>query len=99
MGYEEKTTQKKRILSELQKGRKITQINLPKYLNLLGYDIEYNNNIIDAIAELGVANLPARIYGLRQDGYSIKSEDVKIKNRYGEKSHYVVYSLEESFNG
>lgn len=94
-GYEEKQTQKKRLLEVLKAGKKVTQIDLGYYLRLR--DSYYNyfkpeTNIVDAIAELGIANLPARIWGLKKDGYNILVEDVKVKGRYGD-THYAVYSL------
>lgn len=97
-GYEEKQTQKARLLKVLKEGKKVTQIDLPYYLelrknstNLFG-GRKPKSEYIDAIAELGIANLPARIYGLKADGYDIKTEDVKIKGRFGS-THFAVYSL------
>lgn len=94
-GYEEKQTQKERLLKVLKEGKKVTQIDLKYYLDLRN---SYFNpfppktNVVDAIAELGIANLPARIFGLKADGYDIKTEDIKIKGRFGS-THYAVYSL------
>lgn len=94
-GYEEKQTQKKRLLEVLKAGKKVTQIDLQYYLKLRNSYFNPNppkTDVVDAIAELGIANLPARIYGLKADGYDIKTEDVKIKGRFGN-THYAVYSL------
>lgn len=99
-GYEEKQTQKQRLLKVLQEGKKVCQVDLNYYLKLRS---EYFNpylkflkkpetNVVDAIAELGIANLPARIFNLKKDGYDIKVEDVKIKGRFCN-THYAVYSL------
>ena len=94
-GYEEKQTQKNRLLEVLKAGKKVTQIDLEYYLQLRS---NYFNpfppktDVIDAIAELGIANLPARIVGLKAEGYDIKTEDIKIKGRFGN-THYSVYSL------
>lgn len=97
-GYEDRQTQKARLLKVLKEGKKVTQIDLPYYLelrknstNLFG-GRKPKSEYIDAIAELGIANLPARIYGLKADGYDIKTEDVKIKGRFGS-THFAVYSL------
>lgn len=92
--YEKRPTQEKRVLSVLQKGKSISQINLQRYLQLLAGQpyIETNDNCVDAIADLGIANLPARIFGLKRDGWNILSETVHVKGRFG-KTHYVVYKL------
>lgn len=47
---------------------------------------------LDAMLDLGIANLPAVINRLRKDGYNIKTEKVKSKNRYGEPITYAKYS-------
>ena len=94
-GYEEKQTQKQRLLKVLQEGKKVCQIDLAYYLQLReSYFNPYppETNVVDAIAELGIANLPARIFNLKKDGYDIKVEDVKIKGRFCN-THYAVYSL------
>ena len=94
-GYEDRQTQKARLLKVLKEGKKVTQIDLKYYLQLRS---NYFNpfppktDVIDAIAELGIANLPARIFGLKAEGYDIKTEDIKIKGRFGN-THYAVYSL------
>lgn len=97
-GYEEKQTQKQRLLKVLQEGKKVCQIDLVYYLKLREnffnpYPLKKpETNIVDAIAELGIANLPARIFGLKKDGYDIKTEDIKVKGRFCN-THYVIYSL------
>lgn len=93
--YEEKNTQKARLLGVLKSGKKVTQIDLEYYLRLRNsYFNPYppKTDVVDAIAELGIANLPARIYCLKKDGYNIKTEDIKIVGRYGN-THYAIYSL------
>ena len=69
-GYEDKQTQKERLLKVLKEGKKVTQIDLPLYLELRKnrtnlFSRQPKSEYIDAIAELGIANLPARIYGLK----------------------------------
>jgi hypothetical protein len=49
----------------------------------------------EAMSELGVYRLASRITDLKKQGYSIKKETVKAKNRYGEIVHFAQYSLEE----
>lgn len=49
-----------------------------------------------AMADIGVANLPAVIDDLRHKvGVPIKTNIVKGTNRYGEKITYAKYSIEE----
>lgn len=94
MNFEEKTTQKQRLLKVLKSGKKVTQINLNRYLALLEHRIYLNiGGVVDAIAELGIANLPARIWNLRKEGYDIKSRKVECKGRYC-KTHYYEYYLD-----
>lgn len=48
-----------------------------------------------AIMEYGVTRISAKIFELRKQGYKIKTEKRKSKNRYGDKVCYGVYILEE----
>lgn len=94
--YEEKLSQKQRLLEVLKQGKKVCQIDLNLYLYYITSDIKYitnrsNNNIVDAIAELGIANLPARIFGLKKDGYDIKTEKISCKGRFCDTFYYVYY--------
>lgn len=52
----------------------------------------------EAMAEYGIARLASRISDLRKQGVAITAEIVKGKNRYGEKTHYAVYTLAEGEN-
>lgn len=54
-----------------------------------------NGAITSAIAfsELGIIQLPKRIWNLKRRGYKIKTEWREGKNRYGEKVRYCAYSL------
>lgn len=47
----------------------------------------------EAMTELGVYRLASRINDLKRDGYEIKKETVKGKNRYGETVRFAQYSL------
>lgn len=51
--------------------------------------------ITSAIAynELGIIQLPKRIWNLKRMGYKIKTEWREGKNRFGEKVRFCVYSL------
>ena len=48
---------------------------------------------LEAIKDLGIMRLSARIWDIRHDGMRIKTEIVKAKNRYGEPVHYHRYSF------
>ncbi len=48
---------------------------------------------LEAFADLGVSRLAARISDLKDEGHIIKSELVKVKNRFGETSTVSRYSL------
>lgn len=50
---------------------------------------------LEAFRDLGVARLASRIRDLKDMGYKIKSETKSAKNRFGEKTHFKVYSLAE----
>ena len=87
-----KETQKQRLLKVLKKGKKVTQIDLNKYLALLEKRKSYfNTHTVDAIVELGIANLPARIFDLKKDGYDIKSEKISCKGRFCNTYYYIYY--------
>lgn len=47
-----------------------------------------------AYADLGVTQLGARIYELKEQGYVFSKTRVHTKNRLGEKTHYDEYRLE-----
>lgn len=48
-----------------------------------------------AYSDLGVTQLGARIDDLQKQGYEFKREQKKGKNRFGETTYYIEYSLEE----
>ena len=60
-----------------------------KYINDCG-----SITALDAMRDLGITQLGARIDELQKDGYSFKKEWVRSKNRYGEDVDYKKYSLE-----
>lgn len=49
----------------------------------------------EAMNEYGIMRLASRISDLRRRGYSITSEMVEGRNRYGEKTYYKKYSKGE----
>ena len=50
---------------------------------------------IEAMNELGVGRLAARIHDLRSRGHKIESVPTKAINRKGRMSHFVRYELKE----
>ena len=48
-----------------------------------------------AYQDLGVSQLGARIFELKEQGYEFKKRRVTGTNRYGEKTHYDEYRLKE----
>lgn len=50
---------------------------------------------LQALGDLGVMRLGARIYDLKSSGHQIKSRMVTSENRYGERVSYAEYRLEE----
>lgn len=60
-----------------------------KYLKDFGKITSY-----EAYTDLGITQLGARIFELKNRGYSFKTQQKKTKNRYGENTYYLEYSLE-----
>ena len=50
---------------------------------------------LEAMSDYGIMRLASRISDLRRRGYSITSEMVEGRNRYGEKTFYKKYSKGE----
>lgn len=69
-----------------------------EYINqkqmILDY-IQINGRITvtDAVKDLGINALPARIRDLKRDGYNIVATTQKGKNRYGKSTIYTEYSI------
>jgi len=60
--------------------------------------IQYMNDFgsitaLEAVADLGITQLSARICELQSKGYEFKKEMQTGKNRYGEPTHFIRYSL------
>ena len=85
--YIKKQTQEEKILSVLEQGKRIAQIDLKRYIALNNGE-SYKSDIVDGVLDLNILNVPARICGLRKKGHNIISENIKTKNAY-----YVVYKL------
>lgn len=49
----------------------------------------------EAFIDLGIARLGARIFELKQEGYKFREEWESTKNRYGEKTEYKRFYLED----
>lgn len=54
---------------------------------------------MEALIDLGIMRLAARISEMRSKGYKIKTEFIHSKNRYGEHMKYAKYSFEVIDNG
>ena len=50
---------------------------------------------LEAMGEYGIMRLASRISDLKRDGIPIRREMVSGRNRYGEKTSFARYSLEE----
>lgn len=48
---------------------------------------------LEAMRDLGVTNLHARLYDLKKEGYVITGTSEQSKNRYGDKVHYKRYKI------
>ena len=51
---------------------------------------------LEAFNDLGIARLASRIYDLKKQGYDFNSVIKSRKNRYGEPTHFTVYSLADN---
>ena len=68
--------------------------NNTHYTRLLDYLKEFKHiTRLDAIRDLGNTRLSATIYELRKDGYNIISEDLTVKNRWGNNTIIALYKL------
>ena len=53
----------------------------------------------EAMIDLGIARLASRIWDLKEAGYNITGEMVKVKNRYGETCRVKQYSMGGAADG
>jgi len=60
------------------------------------YNYLLENKVItarEAMLDLGIYRLSARISEMLQDGYNISKKRITVKNRWNEKCHIVEYCL------
>jgi Helix-turn-helix domain len=50
----------------------------------------------EAIKDLGILRLSARIWDLKCEGHKIESKNITVRNRWDEKCKVAAYSLEKS---
>jgi len=50
---------------------------------------------LEAMQELGILNVTARIADLRNEGYKIKANMIAVKNKYGRTVKYADWILEK----
>ena len=63
---------------------------------ILDYIAEFGSiSPLEAVRDLGCMRLASRISDLKRQGYPIQSKFEPFTNRYGKKSHYKRYSLQE----
>ncbi len=48
---------------------------------------------LQALSDLGIYRLAARIHVLRERGYKIRTDTLSVKNRYGDVCHIASYKL------
>lgn len=59
-----------------------------KYIQDFGFITSWQ-----AYQDLGISQLGARIYELKERGYEFDKTRIKTKNRYGDNTHYDEYRL------
>lgn len=63
-------------------------------IRVLNYMLDFGSiSSWEAIKELGITRISARIFNLRKKGYFIENEWEYTTNRYGDKIKYVRYTL------
>ena len=72
------------------------ETRLTQSMKILKYMMDFGSiTQIEALKDLGVMRLGARIYDLEKEGFKIVHERESGKNRYGEKTSYARYRLEK----
>lgn len=70
--------------------------NGTQHNRILKYLQDFNTiTSAQAMSDLGVYRLSARISELKSQGYAIRTRTITETNRYGEKVRFAEYSLEE----
>lgn len=77
-----------------EKEQRLTQcMKIVKYMNDFG-----SITPVQAMKDLGVMRLAARISDLEAEGWQIEHERETGENRYGEKTSYARYRLKQAVN-
>ena len=72
------------------------EVRLTQSMKILKYMMDFGSiTPIEALKDLGVMRLGARIYDLEKQGFKILHERESGKNRYGEKTSYARYRLQK----
>lgn len=66
------------------------KVRVISYIRMFGYITSWQ-----AYQDLGISQLGARIFELKQDGYVFTKKRIYTKNRMNEKTHYDEYRLAE----
>ena len=70
---------------------------LTQSMKILKYMMDFGKiTPVDAMKDLGVMRLAARISDLEQQGFEIEHNRVSAKNRYGEKTSFCEYRLKSA---
>ena len=69
----------------------LNQTQEERVLNWIKSKVEITS--VTAYTELGIIQLPKRIWNLKRMGYTIKTEWREGKNRFGDKVRFCAYSL------
>lgn len=76
------------------------ETRLTQSMKILKYMMDFGSiTPIEAMKDLGVMRLGARIWDLEQEGFEIVHERESGKNRYGEKTSYARYRLKKAGAG
>jgi len=63
---------------------------------VLSYIKEFGSiTALDALRDLGIMRLGARVWDLRQNGYNVDADTVTVQNRWGKDCHVARYTLRE----
>ena len=72
------------------------ETRLTQSMKILKYMMDFGSiTPIEAMKDLGVMRLGARIWDLEQEGFEIVHERESGRNRYGEKTSYARYRLKK----
>lgn len=64
----------------------------PQRIEVFDYMIKFGGiTHLESVIELGIINLPGRIYDLRKEGVKVDKERIKYKNKAGKRKFYDRY--------